>query len=241
MRQGVIWQGVGAGLCAGLLLGLSGPGYSQAGPLKVGVINLKDVFDNYQKVKVFTQKLAEEGKAVGQEIELLQQELRQLQEKIEGLKNVENKTKEDYELQFLQDKTKLDYLVKVNQDRFSRRLAERTSDFYNEIRKAVEDIAKAEGYDLVFKIDAPEIESDKSESLITQRINHRPLLYARADLDFTPKVVKVLNDAWARAGAGGQGTGGAAIPPLSGGAGPNPKPPSGGPSVPPPPAETAPK
>ncbi len=215
MRRNMVLSVVGLGLAAGLLLGLSGTGFSQGAGLKVGVINLKDIFDNYAKVKDFTKKLTEEGKAIEQKVELLNQQLRQLQEKLQAPGLADGPTKQDLQLQFMLAKTEQEFLVKSNTERFSRRLGDQTSDFYNEIRKKVEEVAKAEGYDLVFKIDAPEIAGDTSESQVTQRINHRPLLYARADMDFTEKIVKQLNADYARQG-GAQGAAPAGVnPPAS--------------------------
>ena len=215
MRRNMVLSVVGLGLAAGLLLGLSGTGFSQGAGLKVGVINLKDIFDNYAKVKDFTKKLTEEGKAIEQKVELLNQQLRQLQEKLQAPGLADGPTKQDLQLQFMLAKTEQEFLVKSNTERFSRRLGDQTSDFYNEIRKKVEEVAKAEGYDLVFKIDAPEIAGDTSESQVTQRINHRPLLYAREGMDFTEKIVKQLNADYARQG-GAQGAAPAGVtPPAS--------------------------
>lgn len=219
MRRNMVVSVVGLGLAAGLLPGLTGTGFTQGAGLKIGVINLKDIFDNYAKVKDFTKKLTEEGKAIEQKVELLNQQLRQLQEKLQAPGLADGPTKQDLQLQFLVAKTEQEYLVKSNTERFSRRLGEQTSEFYNEIRKKVEEISKAEGYDLVFKIDAPEVEGDTKESIVTQRINHRPLLYAREGMDFTEKVVKLLNEEYARQG-GAQGAVPAGVNPPAGAAAP---------------------
>ena len=92
----------------------------------------------------------------------------------------------------------------------ARRSAKQTAEIYEEIRAAIDTIGKRDKYDLIVKVESPQLESSERLPAISQMIYHRPILYHDDALDLTDEVLQLLDEAWAKkkkAGGGGKKNG----------------------------------
>jgi len=142
----------------------------QAESLKIGYVDLRRAFYEYEKSKVFDKELTEVTNERGEERNKMVEEIRKLREAAELLndKAAETKQKE------IDDKiTKLN-----NFDRDTRQeLLNKKNDMFRQIiediQKVVNDIGKKEAYTYIF--------------------DSRNIMYSREQDDLTERVLEVLN------------------------------------------------
>ncbi len=143
---------------------------AQAKDVKIGYVDLKRAFYNYQKTKDFDAILQKEREAFQKEIEEKVSKVRDMQGKMALLKE-EEKAKMQTDIEKLRgdviafDKQKKAELVK-NHD-------EKMREILLEIEKIVSELAKKEGYDFI--------------------LNDQMLIYGDQAQNLTEKVLKVLN------------------------------------------------
>jgi outer membrane protein len=154
-----------------LNLGIFFSSEASAQDLKLGYVDVEKVFNEYELTKQNDAKLKEEGKTktteraamveeikkLKEEAELLSEEARReketgIEEKLKVLRDFDEKTKNEL-------RGKRDFLLK---------------NIFDDIRKTIEVIGKAENYSLVF--------------------NDRALLYKTEAFDITSQVVKKMNE-----------------------------------------------
>ncbi len=174
-----------AAVFAAVLVALSvGTGYGQdepaGGAYKIGVVNLKEVFDSYEKQKA-------EYKTLETEKDTRQKDIDVLSAKIEKAKGDYDKRKEtmpEDERTKLEEQIEADYGVyqadfkRLQQeiDRKERRLIE---ELFEDIRKAVSEVGAQGNYHLIFDSG----ESGRSSSV----------LYYSTTLNMTQRVIDHLN------------------------------------------------
>ena len=138
--------------------------------LKLGYVSLKDVLDNYNKVKDGEEELLKEAEEKNDQREALVKDIKNLREKIELLKDKQKESKQkelDGKLQELQDFT---YQTRTD-------LREKRDEKFREIMQETRDVIEEYG-------------SSRKYNII---IDDTLLLYKDEGLDVTEDIIKILN------------------------------------------------
>ncbi len=191
MRKGIIAALALAALAA-VLVGQANVGYTQGDAgLRVGVVNVKEVFSNYAVAKQFEAEVEKEKLAAQEEINGIEKEMKDLMAEIQILEPNSALRLEKEEL-LLQKDT----LRKFKSERWKaitlKKINENTAKIYNAIRAEVDAYSAEQGYTLVFKVETPRLE-EKSEESANKRVNMRNILYYSPTMDLTAIVTQRLN------------------------------------------------
>jgi Skp family chaperone for outer membrane proteins len=167
-------------------------------PFKLGVVNLKVCFerDKYDRIKDVDEELkAKAGEHtkrqadIAKKMETLEEQIKQLPrgsslqvEKIRLFKIAETEAKLEKEFGRAQ------YLEFYNDKKI---------EVYNKVRDAVDRVGKEGKFDLILRVEAPQLDENDPESP-TQRINSRVVLFSNESVDITESVLKVLNADYAK-------------------------------------------
>lgn len=179
-----------------LALIISLPATTLGKELKVGVVNLNKVFEQYSKRKELEDDFRDIRTKAESTLKDKQEEAVSLREEIQLLEpgSVARKKKE-VELE------KLLLYLQVEDEVARKNLAKAEKDFYEElfqdINLAVDEIGKKEGFDLILKKE--DIEAKSADLLeLRLKIGIGTVLYFSNVLDITDKVVENLNRRYKR-------------------------------------------
>ncbi len=191
MRNGFIAV-IALAAVAAVLVGQANVSYSQGeAGLRVGVVNVKEVFSNYAVAKQFEAEVEKEKTAAQEEINGIEKEMKDLMAEIQILEPNSALRLEKEEL-LLQKDT----LRKFKSERWKaitlKRINENTAKIYNAIRDQVDAYAAEQGYTLIFKVETPRLE-EKSEESANKRVNMRNVLYSSPTMDLTAIITQQLN------------------------------------------------
>jgi len=167
------------------------------GALKVGVVDLVKVTNNYERTKDASADLQVEQANLKAETEPKVKELEELRLKRDGF----NKGTEEWEQlndQMLKKNLELRNWVSLERYRIERRHRDVLLDMYRHITEVVERVAKKQALDLVFTqafLEPPQIDVDESKGLedLKKRIIGQRVLYPTNAADLTEDVLKILN------------------------------------------------
>ena len=169
-----------------------------ARPLRIGVVSLTRLWDGYQRRLFLDSKLIQFRQTKAQTLQEKKDEVDQLRQKIELLAPGSTQRQEaEGELQQKQVEGRT--LAELSAKEVARRYFEYWDLVYNDIRAAVQQVAQAQGYDLVFKTVESQSRTTSTREL-QGKIEGRTVLYAAAELDLTEEVLTVLNENFARSG-----------------------------------------
>src|SRR3990172_6147586 len=181
--------GVIASLTCLYLFSLSGiqakePGAASSSSrgIKVGVVDLNNVFEKYEKRKASDAQLKEQEKQYQKIINDKKKELVGLSEKIQLLDLGSEARKRDEET-----------FEKKNMDYFG--------SLYTEVCKEVEGIGKREQYDLIIKKEEPELQSGGISEL-QFKVGIKTVLYHSESVDITNQVINNLNKKYSETSKG---------------------------------------
>jgi len=168
-----------------------------AGELKVGVVDLVEVTNNYERTKEASADLQVEQRNLKAETEPKVKELEELRLKRDGF----NKGSEEWEQlndQMLKKQLELRNWVDLQRFRIERRHRDVLLDMYRNIADVVSRVAKREDIDLVFTqafLEPPQIDVEESKGLedLKKRIIGQRVLYPTDAADLTEDVLKILN------------------------------------------------
>lgn len=174
-----------------LALIISLPSTSMGKEVKVGVVNLNKVFDQYDKRKELENDFRDIRTRSEEVLKTKQDEAMALRDEIQLLEagSTARKKKEE-------DMEKLLLYLQIEDEVARKNLAKAEKDFYEElfqdINTVVEEVGKKEGFDLILK---KEDVDTKSADLVELRlkIGIGTVLYFSNALDVTDKVVESLN------------------------------------------------
>lgn len=191
MRKGLI-AAIALATLAAILVGQANVSYSQGeAGLRVGVVNVKEVFSNYTVAKQFEAEVEKEKTSAQEEINGIEKEMKDLMAEIQILEP-------NSALRLEKEETLLqkDTLRKFKSERWKaitlKRINENTAKIYNAIRAEVDAYAAEQGYTLVFKVETPRLE-EKSEESANKRVNMRNVLYFSPTMDLTAMITQRLN------------------------------------------------
>jgi Skp family chaperone for outer membrane proteins len=181
-------------LAGGAGVAVAGEQDKDKGTFKLGVVNLricfdKDKFERVKEIDTELQKLADEYAKKIQEIE---KKMVQLKEQVDGLPP-ESKLRADKILQLRRLETDLKFEKEYGKAQYLDFYSDKKIEIYNEIRRVVGLIAQEQKYDLILRIETPNLSDQQDPENVTQRINNRVVLYSHESVDITNLVVERLN------------------------------------------------
>jgi len=167
------------------------------GKIKVGVVDLVEVTNNYERTKDASADLQVEQENLKAETEPKVKEIEELRLKRDGF----NKGTEEWEElddQILKKQLELRNWVALKRFKIERRHRDVLLDMYRHINHIVSRVAKKKGLDLVFTqafLAPPQIDVEESKSLedLKKRIIGQRILYPTDATDLTEDVLKILN------------------------------------------------
>ncbi|MFN4227444.1 MAG: OmpH family outer membrane protein [Candidatus Ratteibacteria bacterium] len=151
-------------MCVGLL--------AQSG--KIGYIDIKKVFDNYEEAKKTEANFKKEVDDAQKDLDKLEGDIRKMQEDYEKKKNMmkpEEQAKKEKEIKDkIQELSKIYLETKQRLDEKGKTLE---SQIFENIKKAISEYAKKNGYSIV--------------------VDSRMILYGENAVDLTDEIIKILN------------------------------------------------
>ncbi|MBI4713344.1 MAG: OmpH family outer membrane protein [Planctomycetes bacterium] len=158
--------------------------------LKIGVVNIQDVFQKYKKTKEYEERLQKDKDKEMRAIGALEDKIKTLLDEIGQLDATSNLRREnEQELERL--KAEREYRVKSWNKFIKSKVDEQTAKLYKDIREAIGIYAQENNYALVFKTEPMISETETEDS--TEKINLRAVLYHHKSLDITEAIIKLLN------------------------------------------------
>ena len=199
--------GVIASLTCLYLFSLSGiqakePGAASSSSrgIKVGVVDLNNVFEKYEKRKASDAQLKEQEKQYQKIINDKKKELVGLSEKIQLLDLGSEARKRDEET-FEKKNMELESYAKFAEKSIMKKYKDYFGSLYTEVCKEVEGIGKREQYDLIIKKEEPELQSGGISEL-QFKVGIKTVLYHSESIDMTNQVIDNLNKKYSETGKG---------------------------------------
>jgi len=196
MRQGVKgWAfGVGLGLLASLPATAQAPAPAPAAGLKVAVVDIPQVLQGYKKRDILQKEIESRVKAVEVQIEALRAQVKELEEKLSSdlVKNDQG-MRDKLEIDLAKLKPDLEIQARWRNIVNTRESAKAMRELFDDIKVAVDDVAKREGVDLVFQVVPP---NPQGKGDVMEEIVRRPLLFFRKEtvVDLSDKVARQINE-----------------------------------------------
>ena len=177
-----------------------GAGSSSSRGLKMGVVDLNNVFEKYEKRKLYDAQLKEQEKQYQKIINDKKKELVSLNEKIQLLDLGSEARKKDEE-SFEKKNMELESYAKFAEKSLVKKYKDFFESLYTEVCKEVEEIGKREQYDLIIKKEEPELQSGGISEL-QFKVGIKTVLYHSDAVDITNQVIDNLNKKYAEVSKG---------------------------------------
>lgn len=192
MRTHRSWLAAAAFAAGAAAFGLIPAGMTQEArpePLRIGVVNLKQVVTESGREKDFQIRLGRERKAEEAEIRKIEERMEALMKQIQALVAagnapllLEDKRRELVQLDALRKYRATEWNAEVE-----RRIETHTAGLFNDLGRTIDEVAREAGYDLVMRIETGPIEAGGGVP-VNDRIAQRLVLYANPALDITKQV-----------------------------------------------------
>lgn len=171
-----------------------------AAPLRIGSIDMEQVFKGYKKVEFTSNQLKSDAQAKQAELGKLLSQMQQLGEEMKGLAPGSNDfTAKESEVTRL--RATLEAEREQAQTEFARREAEALAQIYREVQDMSAAVAKANGMQYVVKVSNEPITGSDPNSVMAAMA--RSVVYSDPSLDITQVVIKYLNQRYESSGATG--------------------------------------
>lgn len=160
----------------------------------VAVCNIVEVFKEYQRAQDETEKLNQSRNAFAAEAEKRKKRLEALQNEAEGFKPGSQAHEDALERM---RKEMIEYRVweQFQQDLILRKHRRLTEEMYDQIKDAIAQVAKEQGYAVVVQLEPGQLQARNVEELIAQ-IDRRKVLYHADSVDITATVLQKVNEAY---------------------------------------------
>ncbi len=159
---------------------------------KIGFVDLKKIFRDYQKIKQMEDSIRQETELELSKLKSLKEESKQLQDEIPlykaGSKVRLQKEKKLAELMFdmKNREEKANYL-------FSQRLKTELENVYHEITDEIELYAQKNNFFMVLRISDADFFGTQSPDALRMQIHTRDIIYWQKDNDITNVIIDTLN------------------------------------------------
>lgn len=173
---------------------------SQPRALKVGVVDLNNVFEKYEKRKTCDGQLKEQEKQYQKIINDKKKELVSLNEKIQLL-DLGSEVRKKEEETFERKNIELESYAKFAEKSLVKKYKDYFESLYTEVCKEVESIGKREQYDLIIKKEEPELQSGGISEL-QFKVGIKTVLYHSDSIDITNQVIDTMNKKYSEVSKG---------------------------------------
>ncbi len=182
----------GLGLFASTSRGQSGAPAAAPVPHKVGLIDMAEVFKNYEKFKVKTESLKAEVESTTQRMKALTEKTKELQASLKEYKPGTTQ-REQLETDILNNNAQLQVLRTKTQVELARKEAAIYREIYEEVQDAVSKYASYYKYTLVLRYSSEDLGEDgQPPQVVIQKLNQL-VVYNREEDDITTPIVNYLN------------------------------------------------
>lgn len=168
--------------------------------LKIGVVDLNDVFSKFEKRKKCDAQLKELEAQYQKSINDKKKELVALNEKIQLMDLGSEARKKDEET-FEKKNMELESFAKFAEKNLVKKYKSYFEGLYTEVCKEVEDIGKREQYDLIIKKEEPELQGGGISEL-QFKVGIKTVLYNSDAMELTNRVIDSLNKKYAEVSKG---------------------------------------
>lgn len=161
--------------------------------LKIGFVNLEQIFREYKKVKVMEQDLNRKMEAELAQLKELEEEAKNLRKELD----IFRPGSEVY-VQKREELAEIVFQIKHKKDRaeyfFREDMRRGTEETYLDILKEVERYADKKGYSMVLRVSDPEFAESLSEDALRMQISTKNVLFWSEEDDITKTIIKRMND-----------------------------------------------
>jgi len=165
---------------------------------RVGVCDVVQIFNNYEKSKVLSARLTDQRNQIKAEDDKRRKEIDGLQMELEALK--EGSPEHEKRLQRLQELTiQLQVWQQFQQSLIMRRHHQLTQELYEEILRTIDAVAKERGFQVVLYAQRT-MPTGKDTPELLRMIELRKVVYSAPGLDLTDTVLARLNESYRGAG-----------------------------------------
>lgn len=164
---------------------------AQSFPFKVGVVNVAEVFERYNKTKDYEKVLQKEKEREDLLRNEIVSKIKNLQEEMDVLSPGSERYREKSE-EVAKERARYEHKAKTWNEYIKNKFSEHALKIYKDIRDAVNKHASDNGYTFVFKLD-PVLSIVPQGEDVTDQINLRTVLYAANETDITADIIKMLN------------------------------------------------
>ncbi len=166
---------------------------------KIAVVDIPQVLQSYKKRDVLQKGIEERVKAVEVQIAATRSQIKDLEEKL-GSELVQNDVgmKEKLEIDLAKLKPDLEVQLRWRKIVNARETAKAMRILFDDIKAAVDEVAKRENVDLVFQVVPP---NPPGKGDVMEEIVRRPLLYYKKEavVDLTEKITRQVNENYGKA------------------------------------------
>jgi Skp family chaperone for outer membrane proteins len=169
---------------------------AQKSQLKIGIVNIKKIFEDSLEAKDIKSGLEKEQKEMEKKILEYEKRMRELQQELEEL---QKQPLSAGSLTFSEKKKELATLkstYEFEKQEWNQKIREKvnslTLELYNKFRNIVEEYAIKNGFSLVLKVEEKELQYDPMFPT-DERIRPRTVLYYKNELDITQPVIDEIN------------------------------------------------
>lgn len=165
-------------------------------PFKLGVVNLKTCFlaDKYERIKEVTEELKKTAEEHAGKLKELDRKVRELREQIEGLERSQ-RLYEEKRRQLALVEAELKITREIGLQRLRSQNTEIYREVYNEIERVIRMIGQEQKFDLILRVEQPQLE-EQDEATLSYQIISRVVLHYHEAVDLTPAVLDRLNQEW---------------------------------------------
>jgi outer membrane protein len=178
----------------GLLSALPAAAQAPVGGVKIGIVDIQQVLSSYKKREILQKEFESKVKNVEIQIQALQSEIKDLEEKLGSeMAQKDQGLKDRLELDLAKKKPDLEVQLRWRSIVSARENGRAMRELIDDIKAAVEEVAKREGCDLVFQLLPP---NPPNKGDVMDELIRRPVLYYRKDaiLDISDRVVRQVNE-----------------------------------------------
>lgn len=165
-------------------------GKSAAG-LKVGVIDLNKISENYESYNHEVEKVKAKAEAIQEEILKITEKMKALQERRELF---EEGSDEYDEINDQIEQLKLAGYVKNKSEskKIEKKQVDMIKGLYKDIRTGVQEYSDKHKFDLIVVESGPELMGKKLQDIVIE-IRMKPVVYSSNQLDITDNIIEYLN------------------------------------------------
>lgn len=166
--------------------------YSQQQSVKVGVVDLKMVSENFDKWKRLAAQLDSETEKSNKKLAEMGKEIEKLQEMEKEFKPGSDKHKE-IQIALSTKDIEMKSFLHTEQNRLKEMAEKLGGELLNNIEAVIKNYGRKAGYTLIIKKEEMPVQNQDWMQL-RNYVSRKSVMYYSADIDLTSKIVKELNE-----------------------------------------------